>query len=165
MITAWSPSGVQRSRSTAVLWRLLGLGLFLFGLLYTHIVTPDATVRHLSVGGNDAVPGGHFEPVADHETVASATSVAADETLEEPSEGHQGHRGGHGGHGQHQAGAADCALGQPSHGPGLAVPSLSPLGAESHDNALPRLAHAGLAEARDCTAPTAHAADSEVLRI
>lgn len=149
---------MQRSRSTAALWRLLGLGLFLFGLLYTHAVTPDATVGHLSVGESIAVSGDHFEPAVNHETVASATSVVVGATPEDPSAGH------HGGHGQDHAGA-ECALGQPPHGPDLAVPCLSPLSSEGHDNALPRPAYARLAEARDFMAPTTHAADSAVLRI
>lgn len=161
-MTAWSLSGMQRSRSTAALWRVLGLGLFLFGLLYTHAVSPDATVRHLASGEGVTVSDVHFEPVADHEKVATVTSaVRPSETPDVPSDDH------HDGHGQHHAGG-ECALGQPPQGPDLAAPCLSALSAlstESDDNGVPRSVYAGHAAARDMVAPTAHAADSAVLRI
>ncbi|WP_369033373.1 hypothetical protein [Streptomyces adonidis] len=159
MITAWSPSGVQRSRSTAVLWRVLGLGLFLFGLLYTHAVSPDATVRHVASDEGAAVSGVRFEPIADREKVAIATSaVPVSAASDDPSGDH------HDGHGQHHAGG-ECALGQSPQGPGVGVPCLSSLSSESDDNGLPRLVDARHAAARDLVAPTAHAADSAVLRI
>lgn len=159
MITAWSLSGVQRSRSTAALWRVLGLGLFLFGLLYTHAVSPDATVRHVAAGEGATVSDVHFEPVADHERVATATSaVRASETPDAPSGDH------HDGHGQHHAGG-ECALGQPPQGPDLAAPCLSALSTESMDDGVPQSVYAGHAAARDIVAPIAHAADSAVLRI
>lgn len=159
MITAWSPSGVQRSRSTAVLWRMLGLGLFLFGLLYTHAVSPDATVRHVASGAGAAVSDVHFEPIADREKVAIATSaVSASAAPDDPSDDH------HDGHGQHHAGG-ECALGQPPQGSGVSVPCLSSLSSESDDNGLPQLVDARHAAARDFAAPIAHAADSAVLRI
>ncbi|KUN72578.1 hypothetical protein AQJ46_12170 [Streptomyces canus] len=159
MITAWSLSGVQRSRSTAALWRVLGLGLFLFGLLYTHTVSPDATVRHIVSGEGATVSFVHFEPVADHEKVATATSaVRASERPDAPSGDH------HDGHGQHHAGG-ECALGQPPQGPGLAVPCLTVLSSESDDHGVHRSVYARQAAARDIVAPIAHAADSAVLRI
>ncbi|WP_329341370.1 hypothetical protein OG252_35750 [Streptomyces sp. NBC_01352] len=159
MITAWSPSGVQRSRSTAVLWRVLGLGLFLFGLLYTHAVSPDATVRHVASEEGVAVSGVHFEPVAHSERVASATSaVSASQTHDSPSGDH------HDGHGRHHAGG-ECALGQPPQGPGAGVPCLTPLSSQSDDDGLPRAANARHAAVRDVVAPIAHAAGSTILRI
>lgn len=162
MITAWSPSGVQRSRSTAVLWRMLGLGLFLFGLLYTHAVSPDTTVRHVASGEGATVSDVHFEPIAVREKVAIAMSaVSASTTPDAPS---GDHHDGHGQHGQHHAGG-ECALGQPPQGPGVSVPCLSSLSSESGDDGLPRLADARHAAARDFVATPAHAADSAVLRI
>lgn len=159
MITAWSPSGVQRSRSTAVLWRVLGLGLFLFGLLYTHAVSPDATVRHVASGEGAAVADVHFEPIADRKKVAIATSaVSAGVTPDDPSDDH------HDGHGQHHSGG-ECALGQPPQGPGVGVPCLSSPSPESDGNGLPRLVDVRHAVARDFAAPMAGAADSAVLRI
>lgn len=159
MITAWSPSGVQRSRSTAVLWRMLALGLFLFGLLYTHAVSPDATVSHVTSGEGAAVPDVHFEPIADRAKVASATSaVRASESPDTPLDDH------HDGHGQHHAGG-ECALGQPPQGPDVAVPCLSALSPESDDNGVHQSVYARHAAARDIVAPIAHAADSAVLRI
>ncbi|MEU5112889.1 hypothetical protein AB0G64_15445 [Streptomyces longwoodensis] len=159
MITAWSLSGVQRSRSTAALWRVLGLGLFLFGLLYTHAVSPDATVRHLASSEGVAVFDVHFEPVADHAKVASATSsVRTSGTPDAPLGDH------HDGHGQHHAGG-ECALGQPPQGPDLAVPCLSALSTESVDNGVPQSVCAHHTAARAIVAPIAHAADSAVLRI
>jgi hypothetical protein len=138
VITAWSPSGARRSRSTAALWRVLGLGLFLFGLLYTHAVSPEATVSHL------AVEGVHSELVA----VADA----------EPA----GHSGGHERH--HHAGE-DCTLGQPPQSPDIAVPCLSPLPSVSDSIVpLPRPLWVRHAPA-DGMAPPTHAAASAVLRI
>jgi hypothetical protein len=157
-MTAWYPSGVRRSRSTAAVWRLLGLGLFLFGLLYSHAVTPDATARHLSAGVGAAVSGDQFAPVAIHTTTVSALPTAVGQLPEAPSQGH------HGGHGQHHGGT-ECALGQPPHAPGPAVPCLSPLGSLSYDDVPPQSAYAGHAGARAFTAPAAHAADSAVLRV
>lgn len=160
MITAWSPSGVQRSRSTAVLWRVLGLGLFLFGLLYTHAVSPDATVRHVASDDGAAVSDVRFEPVADSESVASATSaVPASKVPDGPPDDHHDD-----GHGQHHVGG-ECALGQPPQGPAVGVPCLSPLGWESDDCGLARLVNARHAATRGFVAPMAHAADSAVLRI
>lgn len=138
---------------------MVGLGLFLFGLLYTHVVSPDATVRHISSGEGVAVSDAHFTPTVDHETVASATSaLSPGEIPLDPSGGH------HEGHGQHHAGG-ECALGQPSQGPGAGVPCLSGLSPASDDDGLSRPVHAHHAAARDFAAPVAHAAESAVLRI
>ncbi|BBC35072.1 hypothetical protein SGFS_063660 [Streptomyces graminofaciens] len=160
MITAWSPSGAQRSRSTAVLWRMVGLGLFLFGLLYTHAVSPDATVRHVSSDEGVAVSDVHFTPAVDREKVASATSaMLSGETPHDPS----GDR--HEGHGQHHAGG-ECSLGQPPQAPGVGVPCLSPLSSASDgDDGLSQLVRAHYTAAQDVVAPVEHAADSAVLRI
>lgn len=150
---------MQRSRSTAVLWRVLGLGLFLFGLLYTHAVSPDATVRHVTSGEGAVASRVHFEPIADREKVAIATSVVfASVTPDDPSYDH------HDGHGQHHAGG-ECTLGQPPQGPGVGVPCLSPLSSESDGSGLPQLVDVRHATAPGFAAPTAHAADSAVLRI
>ena len=155
MITAWSPSRMPRSRSSAALWHVLGLGLFLFGLLYTHAVSPDATVSHLASDKGVSASGGHFEPNAEHESVASATSM---QVVGEQPEGH------HDGHGQPHAGET-CAVGQPSQGPAVAVPCLSPLSSESGDG-VPGSAPARHATAaRGLAAPRTQAADSAVLRI
>ncbi|MGJ5854862.1 DUF6153 family protein [Streptomyces stelliscabiei] len=154
MITTWSPSLMRRSRSSAALVRVLGLGLFLFGLLYTHAVSPDTTVSHLASEKGVVASGEHFEPTAEHEIVASATS-------RQSAGGPEGHNDSHG---QPHAGET-CAVGQPSQGPAVAVPCLSPLSSESGDEA-PGSAPARLATAaRDSAAPRTQAADSAVLRI
>ena len=155
MITAWFPSHTPRSRSSAALWRVLGLGLFLFGLLYTHAVSPDTTVSHLTSDRGVSASGVHFEPTAEHEDVASATSV---QLAVEQSEGH------HGGHGQQHA-DADCAMGQPSQGPAVAVPCLSPLSSENGDEAPGTAPARHATAARDFAVPRTQAADSAVLRI
>ncbi|MGW4102048.1 DUF6153 family protein [Streptomyces sp. NPDC004976] len=155
MITAWFPSRTPRSRSSAALWRVLGLGLFLFGLLYTHAISPDTTASHLASDKGVSASGAHFEPTAEHENVATATTMQV--AAEQP-DGH------HDGHGQQHA-DADCAMGQPSQGPAVAVPCLSPLSSESGDEA-PGFAPARHATtARDFAAPRTQAADSAVLRI
>ncbi|MEU6375229.1 hypothetical protein [Streptomyces sp. NPDC046909] len=156
MITAWSPSGMQRSRSSAALWRVLGLGLCLFGLLYTHAVSPGATVSHLTAEGGVWAADAHFEPFADDTSVASATP--AQPAHEEPADHHDGH-------GQQHTGE-DCALGQPPQGPAVALPCLSPLHSDTGDDAgAPRPAHSRHSSARDAVAPITHAAHSAVLRI
>lgn len=154
MITAWSPSGVQRSRSSAALWRALGLGLFLFGLLYTHAASPEATVSHLEYGAGVSVSSVHFESTAENGNVASATlPLSADEQA----------GGHHDGHGEQHA-VHECALGQPPHGPDLAVPCLSPLRSASDSGGMPRLAYPRHSAAQGAVAPIAHS-DSAVLRI
>lgn len=154
MITAWSPSRMPRSRSSAALSRVLGLGLLLFGLLYTHAVSPDATVSHLASDKSVVASGGHFEPTAEHANVARATLV---QSAGKP-EGH------HDGHGQPHAGET-CAVGQPSQGPAVAVPCLSPLSSESHDEAPGSGPARHATAARDFAAPRTRAANSAILRI
>lgn len=155
MITAWSLFGTQRSRSSATLWRVLRLGLLLFGLLYAHAVSPEATVSHLSVGEGASVSGVHCEAATESKSLASAMSA--------PSGGQKstGQRDGHG----HQHAVEDCALGQPPQSPYAGVPCLSPLHSASHDNEMLRPVRARHVAARDAVAPIAHAADSAVLRI
>ena len=137
---------------------MLGLGLFLFGLLYTHTVSPDTTVSHLASDKGVSASGvhfEHFEHAAEYENVASA--MPAQLAGEQP-EGH------HDGHGQQHA-DADCAMGQPSQGPAVAVPCLSPLSSENGEEA-PGFAPARhAAAARDFAVPRTQAADSAVLRI
>ncbi|GAB2972341.1 hypothetical protein GCM10023080_040580 [Streptomyces pseudoechinosporeus] len=155
MITAWSPSGVQRSRSSAALWRVLGLGLLLFGLLYTHAVSPDATVSHVTSGKAVPVSDVLIESAAEHEKVASATQALS-------AGGSSGDH--HPGHGEHLS-SGECALGQPSQGPGVGMPSLWPLSSATDDSmAVP--VHALPSAARDFAVPIAHhAAETAVLRI
>jgi len=155
MITAWFPSRTPRSRSSAALWRALGLGLFLFSLLYTHAASPGMTVSHLISDEGVSVSGVHFEPTVEHADVASATSV---QLAGEQPEGH------HDGHGQQHAGET-CAVGQPSQGPAVAVPCLSPLSSESGDEAFGSAPARHATAARDFAAPRTQAADSAVLRI
>jgi hypothetical protein len=133
---------------------VLGLGLFLFGLLYAHVVSPDATVSHLASGKGVVAPGGHFEPTVELEDVARATA-------RQPAGDSQGHDDGHG---QPHTGET-CAVGQPSQSPAVAVPCLSPLSSESGDDE-PGSAPARLATAaRDSAVPRTQTADSAVLRI
>ncbi|WP_408056143.1 DUF6153 family protein [Streptomyces ureilyticus] len=146
---------MPRSRSSAALWRVLGLGLLLFGLLYTHAVSPDTTVSHLASDKGVSASSVHFEHAAERESVASATSA---QSVGEQPEGH------HDGHGQQHA-DADCAMGQPSQGPAVAVPCLSPLSSESGDEAPGSAPARQAAGARDFVAPRTQAADSAVLRI
>ncbi|MFM9595090.1 DUF6153 family protein [Streptomyces scabiei] len=133
---------------------MLGLGLFLFGLLYAHAVSPDATVSHLASGKGVVTHGGYFEPTVELEDVASAMSrQSAGES--------QGHDDGHG-----QSHAGDtCVVGQPSQGPAVAVPCLSPLSSESGDGEPGSAPARRATAARDSAGPRALTADSAVLRI
>nr|WP_024126262.1 hypothetical protein [Streptomyces sp. FR1]AHE38881.1 Hypothetical protein pFRL3_104c [Streptomyces sp. FR1]AHE39363.1 Putative secreted protein [Streptomyces sp. F2] len=134
---------------------MLGLGLFLFGLLYTHAASPDATVSHLASDAGVSVSGAHFEPTAEHGNVASATSARL---ADEQPEGH------HDGHGQQHVGE-DCALGQPPQGPDVAVPCLSPLSWENAEELVPGSVSTRQAATGDFAAPTTQPANSAVLRI
>ncbi|GAA3824487.1 hypothetical protein GCM10023083_67180 [Streptomyces phyllanthi] len=134
---------------------MLGLGLFLFGLLYTHAASPDTTVSHLSSHKGVSASGVHLKPIAEHENVASATSA---QSAGEHSEGH------HDGHGQQHAGEG-CVAGQPSQSPAVAVPCLSPLSSENGDEAPGSALARHASAARDFAVPRTQAADSTVLRI
>lgn len=137
------------------LWRVLGLGLFLFGLLYTHAASPDATVSHLASDKGVSAPGVHSESSAEHVDVANAMSV---QPAGEQPEGH------HDGHGQRHAGEV-CAVGQPSQGPTVTVPCLSPLTSASSDKRPGSAPARHASAAGDLVSPRTHTADSTVLRI
>ncbi|MFI9169123.1 hypothetical protein [Streptomyces lincolnensis] len=134
---------------------MLGLGLLLFGLLYAHAVSPDATVSHVNSGKAVPVSDVLIEPTAEPERVASVTQAVS---AGDSSEGH------HPGHGEHLT-SGECALGQPSQGPGVGMPSLWPLSTATDDSmAVP--VHARPSAARDFAVPLAHhAAETAVLRI
>jgi hypothetical protein len=153
VITAWSPSGTQRSRSSAILWRVLGLGLFIFGLLYTHAASPDAAVSHLASETGVSAPDVRFELAAESAGVASATHGV-------PMGGTPG--GHHEDHGQHHTGE-ECALGQPPQGPHVGMPCLSPLSSSWH-HGMYISAHSRRSAAQSFVASIAHKADSAVLR-
>lgn len=155
MITAWSLFGMQRSRSSATLWRVLRLGLLLVGLLYAHAVSPEATVSHLSPGEGASMSGVHRAAATESGNLASAMSASSGDQRS------TGHQDGHG----HQHGVEDCALGQPPQSPDAGSPCLSPLHSASHDNQALRPVRPRQVAARDAVAPIAHAANSAVLRI
>ncbi len=148
---------------------MVGLGLLLFGLLYTHAVSPDETVRHLSYGEGVAVvavSAAHVTPTVDQEMVASATSaLSPGGSPHTPYAPYDPAGGDHEGHGQHHAGG-ECGLGQPPQGPGAGEPCVAALSPVSSDeDSLSRPAHAHHTAARDFATPAAHAADSAILRI
>ncbi|MHC0429445.1 hypothetical protein ACX6XY_04530 [Streptomyces sp. O3] len=127
--------------------RLLGLGLMLFGLLYSHVVSPEATVGHLRPDGAvSALSYSPLDPLPDSPYDSGGRS---------------------GGHGRHTATVGECALGQPPSGPDMGLPCLSPLAAEAVDPAAaPYAEHAHRpAAVRGFVAPIPHAAESPVLRI
>ncbi len=163
-MTAWSPPGVRRSRSAAVLWRVVGLGLFLLCLVFTHAAAPDVTGRHLvadsaafgltgTATGTDAGTG----TVTGIDTVQDRRSAAPDAL---PASGASGDH--HHDHRQHTV--EECALGQPPQGPDVDVPCLSPLAPERTDGA-PALTRAPHLAGRDFVVPIAHAADTTILRV
>ncbi|TGB09389.1 hypothetical protein [Streptomyces sp. MZ04] len=153
-MTARSLSGVLRSRSSAAPLRLLGLGLILFGLLYTHAVSPDATVGHLASAEGVSAQAADASHSALVRHVASASQ--GHDATDQPS-------GGHGDHGGQHA-FEECGLGQPSQGPEVDVPALSPLGLAVEDEA-PHIAHVRPSAVRGFVIPIPHAAESPVLRI
>lgn len=155
VITVSSHFAAQRSRAVWVLWRVLGLGLLLFGLLYSHAVSLDAAASHLAPGQSSTVTGADFEPTAASEVFEGAASV--------PSVTERSGVDRHQGHGQHHA-DVECALGQPMQGPNLTTPCLSPLGADASDDWQPLLTFVQHA-AQGFVAPTRPGADSAILRI
>ncbi|ANP51072.1 hypothetical protein AVL59_16860 [Streptomyces griseochromogenes] len=134
---------------------MLGLGLLLFGMLYTHAFDPDSTVSHLTPDAGVLASGTHFPAFVEGGSVASAAS--------ESSAGRQS-ESPHDGDGQQHAGE-DCALGHPPQGPDLVVPCLSPLNSEGDEGRMPWSLPVSHSAARDLVAPMTHAADSAVLRI
>ncbi|MEV2253743.1 hypothetical protein AB0I94_24725 [Streptomyces sp. NPDC050147] len=154
MITAWSPSRVLRSRSTAIPLRLLGLGLILFGLLYAHAASPESTARHLASGSvTSAAIVGHVE-LGPEQPVATATRDATEAPVD--------HHGGDG-HGR-QSSLDECGLGQPAQGPVLGLPCLTSLGSAA-ETVVPPLVHVRPSAVRGFVVPIPHAAESPVLRI
>ncbi|MEB8339517.1 hypothetical protein [Streptomyces endophyticus] len=154
MMTAWSPSGALRSRSTAIPLRLLGLGVLLFGLLYTHAVSPESTVGHVASGsGTSTAIAGHTAP-GPEQPVAIATHGPAEAPVD--------HHGGDS-HGQQHA-LDECGLGQPSQGPALGLPCLTSLSSAA-ETVVPPLVHIRPSAVRGFVVPIPHAAESPVLRI
>ncbi|MEU8956342.1 hypothetical protein AB0C93_18805 [Streptomyces sp. NPDC048518] len=154
MMTAWSPSGARRNRSVAVLWRAVGLGLFLFGLVFVHVASPEATSRHLTVFGGVGMPGAGAVVRA---TSAGGEAVDAPVVAGAPGGPRHDHR--------QQHTVEECALSQPPQGPDVDLPCLSPLGSRWRPGA-PASTHAAHRIAgRDFVVPIAHAADSTILRI
>lgn len=145
MITARSLSGVRRTRATAVPLRALGLVLFLFGLMYTHALSPDATVRHLTVSVTQGPPGTDQSCGHDHSYSQS--------------HGH-GHRHDHGP--AHTV--EECALGQPQQGPEVGMPCLSPLSWVSDAQACV-MGQGPRSAVRASAVPIAQPADSAILRM
>ncbi|MEU6992138.1 hypothetical protein ABZ953_15940 [Streptomyces sp. NPDC046465] len=137
-MTAWSRSGARRSRPTAALWRVVGLGLCLLGLVFAHVASPEVTSRHLAA--------------------VSASIVASDapSAVEESGGPRHDHR--------QQHAVEECALSQPPQGPDVDMPCLSPLGPRWRDGA-PASPRAHRIAGRDFVVPIAHAADSTILRI
>ncbi|MFD0554515.1 hypothetical protein ACFQ0X_39215 [Streptomyces rectiviolaceus] len=154
MITAWSPCGALRSRSTAIPLRLLGLGLILFSLLYTHAASPESTAGHVASGsGASTAIGGHAEP-GPGQPVAIATHYPAEVPVD--------HHGGDS-HGQQHA-LDECGLGQPSQSPALGLPCLTSLSSAA-ETVVPPLVHVRPSAVRGFVVPIPHAAESPVLRI
>ncbi|MFM9373349.1 hypothetical protein [Streptomyces sp. Da 82-17] len=169
MITAWSPSGVRRGRPTATARRLLGLGLLLLGLLYMHAASPDSAVAHLAPGGGALTAhAGHAAPGAGG-TAATAThppdEEPADHRDRHGDDSHALHGHGGDGHGDRHA-FEECTLGQPSQGPAVGMPCLTPLSWDPPaEPVTPPLVHVHPSAVRGFVAPIPHAAESPVLRI
>ncbi|MFD9903006.1 hypothetical protein [Streptomyces sp. NPDC059063] len=134
--------------------RLLGLGLILLGLLYTHAASPDATVGHLTAAEGLSAPGAEAMHSAPVPWAAGAVHGHDDA---EPS--HDLRRG----HGDHHA-FEECAVGQPTQGPDLELPCASPLDVPVADGD-PHAERGHPSAVRHSAVPQPHAAESPVLRI
>ncbi len=155
-MTAWSPSGAWRTRTTAAPLHVLWLGLLLFGLFYTHVVSPDVTMRHTPDAGSISASAVSSTPGTANDVVASA-ATGSDAAKGEPG-------GHHGGHGSHQF-VDDCALGQPEQAPELVAPSLSPLDAAWACGVPVVEGHVRAPAERDLEASITPSAEPTVLRI
>ncbi|MFE0172382.1 DUF6153 family protein [Streptomyces sp. NPDC059002] len=133
----------------------MGLGLVLFGLLYTHAASPDATVRHVQQVDAASAHASAAPRTAPTQGVASATH------------GHDGAEPSgerHGGHSDQHA-FEECALGQPSHGPDVDAPCVSPLDSATVAPVPTYAEQVRPSAVRGFVVPTPHAAESPVLRI
>ncbi|NDZ86137.1 hypothetical protein G3I23_11290 [Streptomyces sp. SID10115] len=148
-MTAWSSSGTRPSRSMVALWRVVGLGIVLFGLVFTHVASPETTSRHL--GSSHGVVAAGSAAVAG-DSAGRDASVVADVPGQERHDHPPSHT------------VEECALGQPPQGPGVDLPCLSPLDSTWRDDA-PVPVTAQRVARRDFVAPIAHAADLTILRV
>lgn len=154
VIRAWSAPVARRSRTPAIPLRLLGLGLLLFGLLYTHAATPESTAEHLASGSGTLTGiAGHALPGPEEPAAA-----ARHDRAEAPTDPH-----GDGSHRQQHT-LDECGLGQPSQGPALGVPCLTALRSAA-ETLVPPLVHVRPSAVRGFVASIPHAAESPVLRI
>ncbi|WP_306334059.1 hypothetical protein [Streptomyces sp. KL118A] len=131
----------------------MGLGLVLFGLVFAHAASPEATSRHIAAGSGvvAADPMSHAPAVSGGVVVGDASDVAV-----APGSHRHDHPPSHT--------VEECALGQPPQGPDVDLPCLSPLGAARQSGA-PVAAGAQRVAGRDFVVPIAHAADSTILRV
>ncbi|MEU5777921.1 hypothetical protein ABZ819_32065 [Streptomyces venezuelae] len=135
----------------AALWRVVGLGLVLFGLLFTHAASPETTSRHLGGDGRAVVVAG---PVAVAGSVAGrGSSVVAEAPGKQRHDHPQAHT------------VEECALGQPPQVPGVDSPCPSPLDSAWRGDAPAPPSGARRVAGRDFVVPIAHAADSTILRV
>ncbi|MEU6819584.1 hypothetical protein ABZ921_03070 [Streptomyces atriruber] len=132
----------------------MGLGLFLFGLVFAHAASPEATSRHIGAGSGVVAA----DPVVGVAHAADVPAVAGDASAVAEAPGSHRHD-----HPQSHT-VEECALGQPPQGPDVDLPCLSPLGA-AWQAVVPVPAGAQRVAGRDFVVPIAHAADSTILRI
>lgn len=128
MVTAWSPSGLLRARSSAGPLRLLWLAALLLSVAFTHGVhaesaeghaMPGATASaHVSIGMEKGHTGGAGH--TDDDAYPSPDVAAADDR-------HDGDGSSHP--------AQTCMSGQPQQGMNLAAPCLAPLDWAQHTHA------------------------------
>lgn len=140
----------------AIPLRLLGLGLLLFGVLYTHAASPESTAHHVASGGGASTSTG----IAGHPEPGLGQAVAP--ATHDPSEVPVNHHGGDSPGQQHVF--DECGLGQPSQSPVLGLPCLTSLGSAA-ETVVPPLVHVRPSAVRGFVVPIPHAAESPVLRI
>lgn len=114
MITAWSPPGAPRARSSAVSRRLMLVTMLLFGLVFAHGISAEGASGHVvraDIAASETA-GAHGSGAEPGTAVHGTHAGSAEDT-----EGHQDEHGS-----SHPA--LECLPGQPQQGPAMEAPSV-----------------------------------------
>ncbi|MCP3820877.1 hypothetical protein NLX86_23110 [Streptomyces sp. A3M-1-3] len=150
MITARSPFGVLRARTSRGPLRMLWLTLLMVGLVYAHGVSAESAAHHLSSSASfSALTSGSMsaDPVdSSTETAQSPAGAGEEHDEEDPAQP-----------------AEECMPGQPQQGAALQVPCSGVLGDSALGGQVPH--RSPVADGRTDGLPLAGARATGILRI